>query len=891
MQKAIFIMQQLMRYLWSLIIFAIRRAAHAATNCSPLHTQRYINRPLPTAYCLLPTAFCLLLFAFCFLPAAAAQARRVVIIKVDGLPGAEVDMFVRERDQRTGMSVLPWIDHIFYTGGTRLENFYVRGMSLSGPSWSLLDTGQHLQIRGNVEFDRFTLHSYDYLNFIPVWIENVGKRRVDMPGPEVLDEIGVPLLVDNYPYDERYVGFQLHQRGLRWTTLERGMKNYVTSRSPGELFDEWTLGFSGSDLIYEQLERELIGKLNDPRVRYLDLYTSGFDHAAHHNRDRATHLAALQELDSLIGRIWTAIQHSQQAADTALVVVSDHGFNSDERYYSQGFNIVKLLGSATGGGHHVITKRRLLNEYALKGLYPLVPLITTTTPDSFYLKGQSTNYPTALVDFDGNERSGIHLRDSDLNLLHILLLALQRNALAPDVRHAATDAFFNTLEHRRPEWQRTLDDLREELSALQHLIEQQRAVVAAQPKKWTKADQDAGRDQDALRQFARLDSWQGDERTYTEYARTLGNLLALKRDTFDPAHLRIPELIAKLAMGEQNSINELQNYVTGLSPTGLTLTPAGTLDMRRSFTRIDYPALLRSIVVRNNVQPGVDNHPVAFVAMEIPRETLRLSVDDPDLRADDCIWLYHGEDSQALVLARRERNEQILLRYLPVAHLRQSGDGVLSFDRLPLQPDLPLHIWEDAQLELPAGAERGAWLSGWHTDIEWLHALHRTEYSNGLIGLHEQFAHYTPAAIAPDVPGLTSDEQTLRRFRRRQRALVETDLLLHANNHWNFDVRGFNPGGNHGSLFRASTHAALMFAGGANTLIPRGLTIAEPYDSLSFVPTVLTLTGQRPATGAPALVGYAQQTAQYPGRVIAELFAGPRQTTRPVAPGVTESKR
>jgi len=40
-------------------------------------------------------------------------------------------------------------------------------------------------------------------------------------------------------------------------------------------------------------------------------------------------------------------------------------------------------------------------------------------------------------------------------------------------------------------------------------------------------------------------------------------------------------------------------------------------------------------------------------------------------------------------------------------------------------------------------------------------------------------------------------------------------------NHWNFDVRGFNPGGNHGSFFRISTHSTLMFAGGERTGTPR----------------------------------------------------------------------
>ena len=260
----------------------------------------------------------------------AASASRVVVVKVDGLPYDVVERFVRERDPRTGKSLLPWIEHLFYERGTRVENFYVRGMSLSGPSWSLLDTGQHLQIKGNVEFDRFTLHSYDYLNFIPFWLGTAGGVRVDMPGTELLDELRLPLLADAYPYDERHLSFQLYQRGTRWTTLARGPKNRVTSRSPRELFDEWNTGFDSRSIVMEQLERELLEKLSDPRLRYLDFYTTDFDHDAHHNRDRATHLHALQEIDALLGRIWTTIEKSPRlAAETALVVVSDHGTNTE----------------------------------------------------------------------------------------------------------------------------------------------------------------------------------------------------------------------------------------------------------------------------------------------------------------------------------------------------------------------------------------------------------------------------------------------------------------------------------------------------------------------------------------------------------------------------------
>ena len=123
-------------------------------------------------------------------------------------------------------------------------------------------------------------------------------------------------------------------------------------------------------------------------------------------------------------------------------MVSDHGFNTDEKIYSQGYSLVKLLGSRPGGGHHVITKRRLMLDYAIKGIYFMVPLITTTTDDSYYLKGQSTSYPTVLADFDGNERASLHLRDNDLNLLHILLQQLQQNKLSEPLRRAATDSFL-----------------------------------------------------------------------------------------------------------------------------------------------------------------------------------------------------------------------------------------------------------------------------------------------------------------------------------------------------------------------------------------------------------------------------------------------------------------
>jgi hypothetical protein len=813
---------------------------------------------------------------------ASAQTKRLVLLKIDGLPHDELDRFVRERDPRTGKSRLPWIEHIFYERGARVANFYTRGMSLSGPSWSLLDTGQHLQIKGNVEFDRYTLHSYDYLNFIPFWIANIARQRIDMPGPEMLDELGIPLLADAYPYDERYISFQLHQRGLRWTTLQRGLQNRFTSRSPGDLFNEWNTGFDARSIIFEQQERELLAKLNDPKVRYLDFYTTDFDHAAHHNRDRDSHLVALRDLDALVGRVWMGIRKSPLAEETALVLISDHGINSDARVYSQGYNLVKLLGSAAGGGHHVITKRRLMNDYALKGIYPLIPLIYTTTDETFYLKGESITYPTALVDFDGNERASIHLRDSDLNLLHILFKQLRRKDLASDLRRAATDAFFSTIESRRVEWQTKLEALHEEIGMLHRLIAKQRTIVEAQPKKFTKEEQDAGRHHEAIRQAARLDSWLADERKYTRYVLTLTNLLTLRRETFDPAKLLVEDFIASGAMGDSNSIRQLQNYVVGPAPSGLKLNAHGALDMERSFARVNYFELLHGIGVLNNVQPSVESRPVDFVAIRIPDAALAGLFGEGE-RVDEAIWLHAGSKQQALILARRDEAGRTHLRYLPVANLRQDANGRVTFERAAWGAGLPLRIWEDARLALPANVAREEWLAEWHTDLEWLRAAHRTHYSNAIVGLHEQLGRHEIEMIDADAPGLSADERLLRRFRRRQRQLVEADLLVLANDHWNFDVRGFNPGGNHGSFFRVSTHSVLMLAGGERTNIPRALVVEEPYDSLSFMPTLLALTGQMPDGQKPVPVLWQQGFRHFPGRIINEILSGRSVEPSPVA--------
>ena len=259
-----------------------------------------------------------------------AQTKRVVIIKVDGLPNDVVDQFVHERDPQTGKSLLPWFDHIFYQNGTRVANFYVRGTSLSGPSWSQIDTGQHAQIKGNAEFDRATAFAYDYFGILPYYAKQAAKRNVDMPGPEVLDSLGIRLLMDAYDNDERLPGLQIYQRGGRLGTLQRaGEERFL--KNPKDLWDEINLGFDLRDAFTEQVERELIEALRDPHIRYLDLMTGSFDHQTHANGDRAARLATLRDIDGILQEVWEMAKTNSLQTKTVKPDKGERGPNYSEQ--------------------------------------------------------------------------------------------------------------------------------------------------------------------------------------------------------------------------------------------------------------------------------------------------------------------------------------------------------------------------------------------------------------------------------------------------------------------------------------------------------------------------------------------------------------------------------
>ena len=804
--------------------------------------------------------------------AVAAQGlKRIVVVKIDGLPYESIDRYVKKRDAATGKSMLPWFDEIFYKNGSRVENFYTRGISLSGPAWGMLDTGQHMQVKGNVEFDRFTLQTYDYLRFFAFYLDNHLNKRTDMPAAEVMDQLKIPLLVDMFPFEKRYHSPQLYQRDNFWLYhLGEGFLN-LFPRDRTDLLNEYSMGFEFLSMTVRENEREIAERvITWPHIDYFDYFDTEFDHVLHDNNDEKSREIELKKLDRVLGRFWTGIQASTRKDETALILVSDHGFNAKEPIFSQGFNLVNMLTDASGGGHHVMTKRRILLDYAVKGVNPLVPAIRTPSKNSSYLKGQLNKYVTALVDFDGNERSSIHLRESGLNVMHILLQQLQKKDLTPAVRKAAIDLFFKQVDDHRSHWQESADGLDEELVALQRWIEANEKLLKTLPRNFPPAERALGKDKEFRRLEALVRVEKENVAAYRRYIVTLRNLLSLRRESFDPNKFKIEELIAPDSMGRSNSIHQLQEYVSGLAPAGFTLAADGNIDIEKSFVKVNYFELLKRQKIRSNMQKGVSNQPIDFIAIRVPLNSIAAELPE-DLRPNDNpIWVYGGEDKQALILSRNREGSTLSLRYLPISGLRQDANGKFTFKVMDWGPGFPLKIFEDKNFAIPEG-ERAAWLSQWHPEMEWFRAIHKTFYSNAVIGLNEQLDRHF---VIDDNGALSADEKLIRRFRQRQRQLTESDMLILANNHWNFDIRGFNPGGNHGSFFRTSTHSTLMFAGGEKTGIPRGLGITEPYDSLSLMPTILRLMGRIDDTNQPDADLYKLGYRRFPGRVIREIANG-----------------
>jgi hypothetical protein len=735
---------------------------------------------------------------------------------------------MQQQDPNTGKSRLPWFTHVFAANGIIFRNFYVRGISLSAPSWSMLDTGRHTIIRGNVEYDRYTGEVYDYLNFFPFYLGYARNRAVDMPGVEVLDRAGIPLLIDQFQYDQVLQSFQLFQRGVRWTTLKDALLRSFSGRSIFSILES-AAPISLSSSLSRELETLLERGLRGPNLLYLDFFTGESDHEGHATSDPAALLYVLQELDALVGRVWTAIEQGPLSGQTLLVVVSDHGMNNVPGILSQTFSLPDLFNSEEGGAHHVVTDREQLSDYKLKGINPLVHRVITPSTRSFYLEGQASRYPTVWLDIDGNERAAVHLRNNDLNKIHILLQQLTRENVPAAIRKAAAERICQTIDLHRARWTQTVSQLSEELEALDHVIADRKKLLAEPSQKTRGEAREDGEDKTKRRLGRELQQWQEEETGYRGYVAHLRALLRFKPEETRPFTPHTSTLIPEMSLGDNNTVADIQHYVVGPSPAGLAIDKQGHLDDEQSFRYVNYFDLLAKQRVRNNPQSQLSSKPIDFIATALPDAAY-----SPGLQAPEhAYWLYGDAGHQAVIL--QDAAER--LRLEPVGDLHQDANGQVTWKEQVWRAGLPLRLFEDPKLQLPSGQDKSEWLSTWHTEQEWFSAVHQCKYSNGIIGITEELS-----PIAERVPGPARIGSVLHRYEQRRRELVQADFHIFASDHWNFNVRFPNPGGNHGSFLRISTHSVWMMAGGGLPV----KNIEEPYDSLNFASTILSLLGRIP---------------------------------------------
>ena len=207
-------------------------------------------------------------------------------------------------------------------------------------------------------------------------------------------------------------------------------------------------------------------------------------------------------------------------------------------------------------------------------------------------------------------------------------------------------------------------------------------------------------------------------------------------------------------------------------PHRFVLRGDGSLDMERSFVHIDYFALLHDISVRNNQQPGVSSRPVDFTANRIRAAFIAPGLGDEGRGIGDSVWLYGGPENQALILSRTDTAGRVSLRYLPIANLKILQDGTIKFDRLA-GVVLTVHTLK-TQPSMSGGREDGM-VSSWHTGRGWLRVLHKTAYSNGLIGLNEQFTLFFSSREMDGGcrPAVSNDERLVRQFHQDNAAALK----------------------------------------------------------------------------------------------------------------------
>ena len=104
---------------------------------------------------------------------------------------------------------------------------------------------------------------------------------------------------------------------MRFATLQDGLQKRFHEEPAESCWTNGRWAFEMRNAVLRSDGARADRKTGQSQRFGISIFISRFDHVAHHNSDRQSHLFELQEIDRLIGRIWTAIQKSSLADETA----------------------------------------------------------------------------------------------------------------------------------------------------------------------------------------------------------------------------------------------------------------------------------------------------------------------------------------------------------------------------------------------------------------------------------------------------------------------------------------------------------------------------------------------------------------------------------------------
>ncbi len=808
-------------------------------------------------------------------PAPAETPPRLIVIKIDGLspllldalmdpdnpeklarlPDPEgfrraVALFRLETGQQ---DLVPNLRRYFYEQGVRAENMYSATTTLSSIAWAVIETGQPSVVKRHMAFNRNNGYLRSHLDGFRDTLEFSFRRSRKTNALWELDQSGVSLFSDAFSPLRRYETPGMYYRLTPTSYLGGLAKAYVTA---GQGFsDPWEImrrhlasqveSADWPDFAEEYVANHIAEKILEPDAagaeRY-DYLTTNFslDHQQHVDPDPENLVHRMVRLDRRLGSIFRAVERSRRRDSTLVAVVSDHGSEYQPGAINLAWPITRVFRTRALGGHTMAT---VMAEDAGRALSNPIPGVDYPriyeSPFSPYgeAAGGEKGYSTAFIDNFGNARAEVHLRNNDLNRLHLLLLARE---------------------------QRRLDD-----AGRARLSERLRATVA-DVWRWFQSDHAQYSDY-----YLGVRAWLPNLKNRPDYywrdaaarledeqeldaaqLRALSRLAALCQAEDPLAWLEknkpaISDLIPKRYFGPRNSLYQLTHYTLGLDDN-LNWVES-TVSPRGERVPMDYIEVL-SGWTEPNPPLSHEPNPVDLMVRSLPVEPVQAALVErgwlnSDIELKQVIWIVSTaprnlrRGGQALLLEAADGR----LRYLPVEGLQETSEGRFTFE--PANELDPLGLLYDEGFD-NGGVPGFWWLREFHEGREWIRAVHNTRYAIAplvfadIAGFHaEPFMDNAEfqAALA-GFPSEQDKQRYLRGLRWKYRS-QRPDLLLWSSYLWNFSSKSQTSGGSHGGLPGAVSRTSFLLWGGRVFHLPVGATIEEPVTTLDIAPTLMRLVG------------------------------------------------